>query len=100
MAWTVPASPRAAVSSSRLVVAIPPAVGSARTQMVLTDIDASSECFLLLEERDDARGAVALVLHDLALGPRLGGDDVEDLLARPGEPHLAVEAKVRDGHLV
>src|SRR5579871_1278375 len=99
IASTVPARPRAAVSSSRLVVEIPAVVGSQRTHRVRTVIPSSlSDGLVGLEERDDAPGAVALVLHDLALAARLCGHDVDDLLARAGGAHLAVEAEVRDRH--
>ncbi len=88
IASTRPARPRAAVSSSRLGVEMPPDVGSHRTQMVSDGHSCSlSDDFLGLEERDDACRAVALVDHDLALGSRLGRLDVRRSLgARPRRP--------------
>ena len=84
-ASTTEATERASVSSSRVIGVGPDSPASASTHTLSTAI---SDHLQLLEEGDDALGAVPLVHHDLAGGAGLGLGDVGDLLARAGRADL------------
>src|SRR5579875_102865 len=117
-ASTVPPRLRASVSSSSVVLMGAPPADSASTQTLSIDIRVllaswktagapsrrgagNSDQLELLEEGDDALGAVALVGDDLARLALLGGGHVDDLLAGTGEAHLAgIEPEIGHRQLV